>query len=102
MNMSQIMMIAAEPFFSFFEQDRRYDVIFDLFEEFANGKNFAAQDIDNPLTQKQIDYYKRYGIKSWTDMLFNHMSSTKRNHFNAQRETDASGQTRYRFLFEAR
>lgn len=79
----------------------RYDVIFDLFGNYANC---CALDRSNPEDAKMAFYFSLfdYGMKSWKDIYHNHMSLSGRTHLNLQKVIDENGNTEFHPLFEAR
>ncbi|GEM_PF-6181782 len=83
-------------------KNARYDVIFDLFGDFANQYALTVVDKDY-LPEKQYLKMKEYGITSWKKMFSNYQFLLGRNiYFNLQMVKGENKKNEYEVLAEAR
>ena len=80
----------------------KYDVIFDLFGDFSNGKNMSQDDINHPLTLNELEEMHNDKMSSWKDIYEGHASLSGRTHLCLQKVINKEGVAEYHPLFEAR
>ena len=80
----------------------KYDVIFDLFGDFSNGKNMSQDDINHPLTLNELEEMHNDKLSSWKDIYEGHASLSGRTHLCLQKVINKEGVAEYHPLFEAR